>query len=645
MSNKKRKLSPSLSSASSSTPIPATATSPPPDNFPIILSTSGGSGHGTGAGSSRAGSVSGDATPVPSVHMGRVERSEMKMPNITPGTGDGKAFGDECFVWQDLPMQTGTSTIMGAPLTFLGYRYMPCGLSPIPSPNPSFPFYRTIPPPVGTPKVHLSWLDRSPFLRSSPDSMTASTDRGFCSARANISVREGTWYYEVQVERGDGDTGLGKGTAGGEVPNAHFRMGWGRREAILDAPVGFDGYSYGIRDTGCQKVHLSRRKTYGEPSRHLRTGDTIGCLITLPTRPQDHDHETKSALKGRDKNDPAIIKRARAPLRFKGQMYLESEEYRPSREMEAKVDREGKILREAEEAARLATVETNIDDKENGGGAKISKGKTKQTTKTTKGKNKDVDFEPDAIDRTPTTLPGSSISFFLNGEPVSDIPAFEDLYDFIPLPPLSTLLSHGKKDEPVKGMYHDDGTLGYYPMISVFGRGKVKVNFGPEWSKPPADLSARPMCDRYPEFREEERIQDELDEAEWIEKIGKEMKEAEDKKESLIKRKLAADGKRGKAGSRGRGRGGVGGTSTPTPRSRLGTESTPGPPRGQTPSSPQSESGVKMEVESVMDGGESSRAPSLAPERDLQEAEIGLETSQMLAGMEMDTEDNQPIAW
>jgi hypothetical protein len=31
----------------------------------------------------------------------------MRMPTITPGSGDGAGYGDECFVWQDLPTQTG----------------------------------------------------------------------------------------------------------------------------------------------------------------------------------------------------------------------------------------------------------------------------------------------------------------------------------------------------------------------------------------------------------------------------------------------------------------------------------------------------------------------------------------------------------
>jgi COMPASS component BRE2 len=89
---------------SSPTPIPTTASSPPPDNIPVIPTPNG---TGTGAGSSRAGSVSADATPAPSVHVGRIERKEMRMPTISQGTGDGVGYGEECFVWQDLPMQNG----------------------------------------------------------------------------------------------------------------------------------------------------------------------------------------------------------------------------------------------------------------------------------------------------------------------------------------------------------------------------------------------------------------------------------------------------------------------------------------------------------------------------------------------------------
>lgn len=477
--------------------------------------------------------------------------------------------------------------------------------------------------------------------------MTASNDRGFRSVRSNMSVREGTWYYEVYVERGDGDKGVGKGTGGGEVPNAHIRVGWGRREAILNAPVGFDGYSYGIRDYGCEKLHLARKSPYGSnPNRHLVTGDIIGCLITLPPRPA----EIKKRME--DPSDLAYIKRARAPFKFKGQLYLESKDYEPAKEMVAMVNREGKSTTPA--TRDVVTSELSVlseKDKENGvggggGGAKVSKVKTKQTTSNTakgKGKSKSQkekekeEEQPDA-DRIPTRLEGSSISFYLNGQPISDSPAFENIFDYLPLPPTSSdLLAASRKGESHKEILHDDGTLGYYPMVSVFGRGKVRVNFGPDWLAPPPPhdsimAKARPMCDRWAEFREEERQVDEKEELEWIERIQKEL--ADELKRSEKKPKSAVTdtkrmGKSGTPNSRGRGKGHGGtGMNTPTARSRLATSVTPGPnpypnPTSNpnhtggpgavedTPASPAPRDGtpgVKMELESVMDT--SSRATS-----------------------------------
>lgn len=301
--------------------------------------------------------------------------------------------------------------------------------------------------------------------------------------------------------------------------------------------------------------------------------------------------------------------------------------------------------------------------KGNGNGSGKGKSKQKQTTKSKSETNPKSAQE---VDRTPTILEGSSISFYLNGQAISDQPAFQDLYDFIPLPPLSTLIQQhqGKKGEPIKGLQYDDGTLGYYPMISVFGRGKVKVNFGPTWKAPPVPdlpIGVRPVCDRYDEFREEERVQDELDELEWIERINIEMKEAEEKKEIMMKRKLAADLKRGSGtgSGTGRGRGRGRGGSNSTPRSRLGTESTPGLgevwKEKETPSSPpesvlgsgqgQVDITVKMEdATSVSVAG--SRAPSEKPDLGMEvdaEGEADLELD--AEGEEDMGDDTVPVQW
>lgn len=367
-----------------------------------------------------------------------------------------------------------------------GYRYAPCAPSPNVSPAPHYPFYRTIPDAPPAPPVHISAVDRSAFLRTSPDMLTCTTDRGFRSGRGSVAVREGTWYYEAIVERGDGAGGSGKGS--GDPGNPHVRIGWARREAGLDAPVGADAYGYGIRDVGGEKVHISRPKPYGKS---FSTGDVIGCLIHLPPRPPVTSED-----------EPGYVRRWRIPLRYKGQLYFEMDEYPVAKEMEALVNREGKTQPVAHEDPEPK----------------------KKTVK--KAPTAPEPATPES--RTLTTLEGSYISFFLNGEPLGV--AFSDIYDFLPLPPLvkpRRKFSHAYEKEREVYQYHDDGTLGYFPMVSCFGRGKVRVNFGPEWVRP-ADLpqGTRPLCDRYPDFRAEEELYDERDEAALAEKLKKDMEAA-----------------------------------------------------------------------------------------------------------------------
>ncbi|KAK8864167.1 hypothetical protein IAR55_001413 [Kwoniella newhampshirensis] len=491
-----------------------------------------------------------------------VERRQFaRLGTVVAGSGDGKDGGEECFLWTDIPVVKN-------------FRYAPCTLSPNPSPHPLVPFYRTIPYPSPMTPVHISWLDRSAFLRLSHTALTMTNDRGFRSARANVAVREGTWYYEVLVERGNGPAGGGKGT-GSDAGNAHVRIGWGRRECNVDAPVGSDGYSYAIRDVGGEKVHLSRPKPYG---RSFATGDVIGCLITLPPRP---------SLEDRGKDDPATIKRQRRHFNYKGQSYFEMPEYPPSREMDAMVDREGKVAaatKAAAEAEKLGNGDgvANGSGKEaNGGSASLGKGKKGATTKNTKKGKKEADVELDSSPqaRTPATLEGSSVSFFLNGEPLGE--AFTDLYDFTPLPPLYTPANHsGKKGNhlhPEKvEILHDDGTLGYYPMFSCFGKGKLKTNFGPDFAHPLQEsIGARAMCERWDEFRAEEQKLDERDEAEDTKRLDELMQE--ERRERNVK--LRADEGTPKKRKSMKKKKGVEVEQTPVPEGRGVTTS---PPRSET---------------------------------------------------------------
>ncbi|EIW70915.1 hypothetical protein TREMEDRAFT_29291, partial [Tremella mesenterica DSM 1558] len=385
---------------------------------------------------------------------------------IVPGSGDGLGNGEECFLWSDLPMNKG-------------YRYLFC--SPSPTYSPYQPFYRTLPPTSPCPPVHLSFLDRSPFLRLSSTGLTCTAERGFRSARSNVSVRRGTWYYETTILRGVGSSG-GSGGSSFENGNPHIRIGWGRREANLEAPVGMDGYSYSIRDVGGEKVHMSRIKEYG---RSFEEGDVVGCLIGG----RGIGSLSKAEFNG--------IHRKRVVIKFKGGTYFEMEEYPVVKEMEALVDREGK----------LSTLSKSIRQEN----SLSSTDHTNRMTKNTKRPNPGPPTTAKAI--SPPVLKGSRIEFFLNGQSLGV--AFEDLFDFAYS---SRHQDHTVDHQGGKTEIYDDGTLGYYPMVSCFGKGKLRVNFGPDWVYPPegkndrVPIVAKAMIHRYSEFRKEETALDERDE-------------------------------------------------------------------------------------------------------------------------------------
>lgn len=61
---------------------------------------------------------------------------------------------------------------------------------------------------------------------------------------------------------------------------AHVRLGWGMRTGDLQAPVGYDKWSYGIRDIQGSKIHCSKRDdNWG--GEEFGPGDVIGCAISM----------------------------------------------------------------------------------------------------------------------------------------------------------------------------------------------------------------------------------------------------------------------------------------------------------------------------------------------------------------------------
>ncbi|KAL2024578.1 hypothetical protein VTK56DRAFT_7621 [Thermocarpiscus australiensis] len=146
--------------------------------------------------------------------------------------------------------------------------------------DPAFPsmfYYRNTEPPSFS--AHMSFEDAASHMFFDREGIHVTSDKGFRMCRANVAVREGRWYWECKITRGI----LSKRNEGDLESHGHVRVGWARREASLDAPVGFDAYSYGLRDVAGQKVHMSRPKDFFPPGEDIKEGDVIGLEIQLPS--------------------------------------------------------------------------------------------------------------------------------------------------------------------------------------------------------------------------------------------------------------------------------------------------------------------------------------------------------------------------
>ncbi|KAL3653353.1 hypothetical protein CASFOL_003034 [Castilleja foliolosa] len=115
-------------------------------------------------------------------------------------------------------------------------------------------------------KICLSKVYKAEKVELSEDRLSASSTKGYRMVRATRGVTEGAWYFEIKVVH------LGE--------SGHTRLGWSTEKGDLQAPVGYDGNSYGYRDIDGIKVHKASREKYGDGG--YKEGDVIGFYISLP---------------------------------------------------------------------------------------------------------------------------------------------------------------------------------------------------------------------------------------------------------------------------------------------------------------------------------------------------------------------------
>ena len=312
------------------------------------------------------------------------------------------------------------------------------------------------------------------------DSATiVSQEKGWRMGRGNVVAREGRLYYEVKVLRGipvDGPRDPIDPKTGDTKPGPHVRLGWARREAPLDGPVGFDGYSYGITDArfeaqhrsraskifkplpkGAKSKHMKARPPHGKPvpveyvtDQHISEGDVIGLEIQLPSLSMHRKvvegiynpavdlgdgFDTSSNADPFDR--PLDIIRDRIPVPYKGNFYFEQLDYQVTKMVEAYHDR---------------------------------------------GPVPKIHPSPNHEDVSVRSLPHSHIKVYKNGVEVGI--AFENLLAF--LPPASVPGVDAVKAGARTGF--DDGMVGYLPAVSVFNGGIAQVNMGPDFWCPPEDM-------------------------------------------------------------------------------------------------------------------------------------------------------------
>ncbi|KAF8626375.1 hypothetical protein AX15_005025 [Amanita polypyramis BW_CC] len=411
----------------------------------------------------------------------------------------------------------------------VGFRYIPAGINPPGHIQPC----RTI---ESNPTTYrISWEDRSPSIKVTKDGLGLAGTTGFRGARCNAPIREGQWYMEVKIIHGGGEHIGDENRREG----CHVRLGWGRREAPLNGPAGLDGYSYGYRDKTGEKVTLSRPRAYGRP---FGSGDVIGMYICLPPYRQADP---------KDAHDPAQIKRERIAIDLKGQEMFEMLEYPQSKEMISLMDYSGKSTSSASVPSSKKMTSGKMPDR---------------NVSTSSGKPATPGLRPLPI------LQNSRIAFFVNGE--SQGVAFEGLYDYLQLRQTDSSRRGKEKKRAREGVKehrenpYDDGSLGYYPFISLFNEACVRLNPGPKFEFPPSpDIDAlldgkvsdtigaertwRPVCDRYTEYMQEQWTLDELEEeearAETRRTVANEKAEAEKQLQRAKKRQQAEERKRAKA--------------------------------------------------------------------------------------------------
>ncbi|XP_074618385.1 set1/Ash2 histone methyltransferase complex subunit ASH2-like isoform X2 [Acropora palmata] len=145
-------------------------------------------------------------------------------------------------------------------------------------------------------EVLLSMNDRAPQLKLSDDRLSVTGEKGYCMVRGTHGVTKGKWFFEATVD----------------LPqDSATRIGWSQLYGNLQAPLGYDKFSYSWRSKKGTRFHESRGKHFSDG---FTNGDVVGFFISLP----ENDRKPATFLPPTYK-DKALIK-------FKNHLYFEEKD-------------------------------------------------------------------------------------------------------------------------------------------------------------------------------------------------------------------------------------------------------------------------------------------------------------------------------
>ncbi|CAL8102520.1 unnamed protein product [Calicophoron daubneyi] len=288
-----------------------------------------------------------------------------------------------------------------------------------------------------SPQVVISLNDRANHLKLHESQLSVTGDKGYCMCRATHSVRVGTWYYEATITE--------------QPEGAATRIGWSLMLGNLQAPCGYDKFSYSWRSRLGTVFHESRGKHYAESG--YKKDDVIGCMIYLPTK--------GAPLASLENTMSETVTKTPVPGTPEGTT------------VQTKADLSNEKLQTKQDyGAKAKPKHTPFPFPETYKDRPLIKFRNSYYFE-----EKD---EPAKAEKQLVPLPGSKIVFYRNGECMGT--AFTDIYEGF-----------------------------YYPAISIYRSATVSVNFGPNFRFPPKDVTDwHPMTDRLVSAAVEQTLSDML---------------------------------------------------------------------------------------------------------------------------------------